>query len=1557
MTTDSDKTLQLKRALQAIKELRARLEQMEQNNRVPVAVIGMACRFPGGAESPEAYWDVFINKVDGITPVPGSRWDMDELFDPDEDAPGKVSTRWGGFLSNLDTFDAAFFGITPREASRMDPQQRLMLEVAWEAFEDAGQPLSRLAGSRTGVFVGIHSHSNGYFMMQATDPEDIDIYTGTGTSHSVVSGRISYLYDLQGPNLALDTACSSSLVAVHLASQSLRNGECDLALAGGVNVMVSPHFSMITSRMRMLAPDGRCKAFDSRADGIGRSEGCGAVVLKRLPDALRDGDPILAVIRGSAINQDGSSNGLTAPNGLSQQAVIRQALENAGVKPEEITYVETHGTGTALGDPIEVEALGAVYGQPRPDGLPLVLGSSKTNVGHMEGAAGIGGLIKAVLALQHRTIPANLHFQKLNPHISLDGTRLQIATDESAWAAGEGRRMAAVSAFGWSGTNAHIVLEEAPAAQPADAAEGAAVEFTHLLVTSAQSGGALNALAQEYARRLRGGDVSLAGLCRTAALRREHLPQRLAVAGRTSTELAERLEAFANDETRPGIATGTRFEGRLPGLVFVFSGQGGHWLGMGRQLMQTEAVFRQAMERCEQAFRPYQDWSLQDQINADDSSSRLDDAYVVQPVLFAFQVALAELWRSWGIVPDAVVGHSVGEAAAAYFAGALSLEDAARIIAHRSQLMHRTSGKGSMAAVGLSITEAQALIAPVSDRLSVAVSNSPASSVLSGDPETLESVLADLRARNIFCRPVKISVAAHSPQMQALRPELVTALRGIQPRAANIPIFSTVMAAPVPGENLDADYWGRNLCQPVRFAETTTRLLEDGNAIFVEVNPHPILLNAIEQTAQAHDPDRRLALVASMRRGEDETLGMRAGLGNLFAVGCTPNWDAVLAPYTGQPVRLPRYPWQRERYWLDVKPTADTLSNWFYYVDWKAQAQDAAPAGDPGHWMVFCEPGEGSAGEAIAAHLEGLGGTVTRVWPGDSFGMTTARGFTLDPREPGHFDLLFDRVRSLGSEPRGVAFCWSLSAPESELLTTPALEQAQQGFLGGALNLVQGLLKAAMKPRIWFITRQAQPAGGTRATGVAQATLWGFGRVLAFENPEIWGGLVDIDEHSAEQAAKEILGPVDQQVALRNGRRFFAQLARQITPPAADDGPAFDPNASYLITGGLGGLGLKVAAWMAARGAKHLSLMGRSAGSDVSRVAARELENTTGAQVVLVRGDASRAEDVERILAEIAASAPPLRGVVHAAGVVEDGVLAGQNWSAYEKVLAAKVSGAWNLHQFTKDLPLDHFVLFSSASSLLGTPGQSNYAAANAFLDALAFERQSSGLPARVINWGAWGEVGMAAQSDRPAALSNIGLSSFSPEKGLVGFQRALRQDRPQVAVMSMNWAQYLDHRPRGVENTFFAAFASPQTAQAAQQVKPGGLPDQLEQLEAAEPKDRQALLAGQVAAIVARITHRDNPETINRDQGFFQMGVDSLIAVELKNTLQKTYGRSLRTTLVFDFPSVNLLSRYLYSELYPQQQAQAHAEPEAAESLDDLSRDDLKNMLDDELRMLEEDM
>lgn len=928
--TEADQTTQLKRSLQAIKDLRTRLERSEHAQREPIAIIGMACRFPGGSDSPETFWNMLKNGADGITTTPSDRWNADAFFDTDPDTPGKISSRWGGFLSQINSFDAAFFGISPREAARMDPQQRLLLEVSWEALDDAGLDTKKLAGSHTGVFIGIHSQSSDYYLMQASDLNSMDMYTGTGTSHGVVSGRLAYLLDLHGPNVALDTACSSSLVAVHMAVQSLRNNECNLALAGGVNMMLTPHFTIATSHMRLMAADGRCKTFDARADGFVRGEGSGMIVLKRLSNAQADGDPILAIIRGSAVNQDGHSNGLTAPNGLSQQNVIRKALENASVPPEQITYVETHGTGTALGDPIEVEALTAVLGVSGTNHHPCFLGSVKTNIGHLEGAAGIAGLIKTVLALQHHTIPSNLHFQKLNPHISLADTRLKIASQEYPWQSSDESRFAGVSSFGWSGTNAHLILEEAPQTKTNQQTHPSHTSHTteevhphYILPISARSSQALKALTQAYLEKLSIAELSLTDLCYSASLHRSHYDHRLAISGQTAERLIDGLSAYVNDESHSSLVTGYVEENRQPGLVFVFPGQGGQWVGMGRQLLAEDMTFKQAIERCTEAFQSHVDWNLIDILTSDDQSNRLEEIDVVQPVLFAIQVALTECLRAHGIVPEAVIGHSLGEVAAAHIAGALTLADAAHVICARSHLMRRLSGKGAMAVVELTADEAQDLLKDFSDKLSIAVSNSFRSTVLSGDRDALELLLKKLRDENIFYRMVKVDVAAHSPQMEAIRPELVKNIEEIKPQTTPIPMYSTVTTELISGQALNAEYWGYNLRQPVLFGKAIEQACQDGYSVFLEIGPHPILVQPIDTILQHNNIVGKA--VSTLKRDEPDLSMLFNALGTLYVNGTAINWQAWQSS-TARYIKLPSYPWQRETHWLEQTASRDRLS-------------------------------------------------------------------------------------------------------------------------------------------------------------------------------------------------------------------------------------------------------------------------------------------------------------------------------------------------------------------------------------------------------------------------------------------------------------------------------------------------------------------------------------------------------------------------------------------------------------------------------------------------------
>ena len=879
----------------------------------PIAIIGVGCRFPG-ASDPAAFWRLLRDGVDAIREVPADRFDQHAFYDPNPAAPGKMNTRWGGFLDQVDQFDANFFGISPREALRMDPQQRLLLEVTWDALQDAGQVPEHLAGTPVGVFIGIAT--NDYGRLQWNDLAHIDAYAGTGNALSIAANRISYLFDFRGPSLALDTACSSSLVAVHLACHSLRTGEATLALAGGVNLILSPAIAINFTKAGAMAPDGRCKAFDARANGYVRSEGAGVVVLKLLANALADGDPIYAVIRGSAVNQDGRSNGLMAPNPLAQEAVLREAYRQAAVSPGKIQYVEAHGTGTLLGDPIEAKALGAVLAVERPPGRPCAVGSVKTNLGHLEAAAGIAGLIKVALALRHREIPPSLHFEKPNPYIPFDEIPLRVQTALGPWPVEFGPALAGVSSFGFGGTNAHVVLQEAAPAIPAmPAAERKT--GTHLLPLSAHSPQALQSLARVWQDFLATPEsaASLPDICYTASVRLGHHDHRLAVTGTSPAQLIESLEAFLRGEARPGLSFGRKPSARRRKLVFVFPGQGSQWFGMGRRLLEQEAVFREVIERCDRAMRPYGDWSLLAELTVPDAAqSRLNEIDIIQPALFAIQLALAALWRSWGIEPQAVVGHSLGEVAAACVAGALSFDDAVRVVCQRSRLFKRTVGQGAMAAVELSIEDAQRLLVGHEDRVSIAVSNGPTSTVLSGDPAALAAIVDELQHADIFCRMVKVEFAAHSPQMEPLRADLLQALDGLQPRAESVPITSTVTGQAMHGLEFDALYWARNMREPVLFSAAVQHLVADGHDIFLEISPNPILLSAMQQGF--HQFGQEAAVLPSLRREEDEHTVLLGSLGALYTLGYPVDWNLIY-PDGGRCIPLPLYPWQRERCWFE----------------------------------------------------------------------------------------------------------------------------------------------------------------------------------------------------------------------------------------------------------------------------------------------------------------------------------------------------------------------------------------------------------------------------------------------------------------------------------------------------------------------------------------------------------------------------------------------------------------------------------------------------------------
>ncbi|MFG3510704.1 amino acid adenylation domain-containing protein [Streptomyces sp. NPDC047821] len=938
----------LRRAMAAVLQLQQRNAELENQRHEPVAIVAMACRLPGGVDTPRAFWDLLAEERDAIGPLP-SRWDAFDLYDPDPGAPGKSYAREGGFLDGVEEFDAEFFGISPREAQSMEPQQRVVLEASWEALERAGLRSDQFKGSRTGVYIGAMRPD---YETIRTDLELLDGYQGTGVSCSVISGRVSYALGLQGPAVTVDTACSSSLVAIHLAATALRNGECDMALAGGVTVMSSPGMFVESSRLGAMSPDGRCKSFSAEADGGGWSEGVGILVLKRLSAAQRDGDRVLAVIRGSAVNQDGRSQGLTAPNGPAQQRVIHDALAASRLTPADIDAVEAHGTGTPLGDPIEAGALTGVFGPGRAAGEPVYLGSSKSNIGHCQAAAGVVGVMKMVLALQNDTLPKTLHAERPSPHIAWEGSGLELLREARAWPRGERTRRAGVSAFGISGTNAHVVLEEAPAHREADAEAGSTapeagsvardgLPATLPLVLSGHDEQALAAQAGRWAAWLEANrDVPFADLVRTAALHRSHGETRASVLAAGAEDAADALRALAEGLPHPDTVVGrARERGKA---VFVFPGQGSQWAGMGRALLAESDVFRRAVERCDAALEPYTGWSVLDLLRGDagDDLPSLERIDVLQPALFAVMIGLAELWRSLGVEPAAVVGSSQGEVPAAVVAGALSLEDGARLTALRSQgQLRECSGRGAMALVEMPLAEVEELIAPYGEALSVAVVNTAASAVVSGDVAAVESLLAELAGRDVFSRRIQSDTAGHSAHVDPVLPWLAERLSGLEARPSQVPFYSTVTGGLLDGTRLDADYWCRNVRDTVRMDLALGELVASGHDVFVEISPHPVLsMPLTSATAEAHG-----VVVGSLSRDRGGLSQVLRSVGALHVQGHPVDWDRVLGGGpAADPAEAPTYAFQRRYYWADAPAPASTARP----AAREQRAPDGTAAGD-----------------------------------------------------------------------------------------------------------------------------------------------------------------------------------------------------------------------------------------------------------------------------------------------------------------------------------------------------------------------------------------------------------------------------------------------------------------------------------------------------------------------------------------------------------------------------------------------------------------------------------
>ncbi|MFJ5130901.1 type I polyketide synthase [Streptomyces sp. NPDC088555] len=1737
----------------------------------PLAVVGVGLRMPGDAHDLDSLWDVLAEGRDTVTRIPADRFDIDAFYDPDPDAEGKTYARHASFLDDVAHFDASFFGISPREAEPMDPQHRLLLEAAWNSLEDAGIRPRELRDSRTGVFVGAGVGEYGKYR-----PGDApDTYTLTGTLPSFNAGRLSYHLGLQGPALSIDTACSSSLVALHLACEALRNDECELALAGGVQVLTDPGAFIALSRSHALSPDGRSKAFSAEADGYGRGEGVGVVAVMRLSDAIEQDRTVLGVIRATAINHDGASSGITAPNGSSQQKVIRAALRSAGLSTGDVDYVECHGTGTALGDPIEVQALAAVYGEGREPGRELGLGTAKSVIGHLESAAGIAGVCKMLAAFKKDALPGTRHSSPRNPNIAWDDLPVRVVDELTPWVRDAARvRRAGVSSFGLSGTNAHVIVEEPPLAEPSGAGvSGGPVP----VVVSGRDESALREQAGRWASWLSGREgVGLVDVAVTAGRHRSHFGSRASVVAADSAELVGALEALAGGRAHDAVVTGGAE--RRGKVVFVYPGQGSQWVGMGRELLASSEVFAESVDACDVALRPFTGWSVREVLaGVEGEHPPFDRVDVVQPALFAMGVALSALWRSLGVVPGAVVGHSQGEVVAAVVSGALTLEQGAQIVAQRSKAVLACAGLGGMALIERPVALVEEFLAPYGDALSVAAVNTAGSTVISGRAEAVERIVAELQARDVYARKINVDYASHNAQMDPLLPGLASGFEGLVPRRAGIPFYSTVTGEVSDGTGLDGAYWCRNLREPVRFDRALNRLLDEGHGVFVEISAHPVLSMPLTDGSA----DRGGIVVGSLARRSGGMAQLFRNLGLLHVQGHDIDWDRVLG--AGSLLNLPTYAFQRERYWLPVpKSTGDAgslgleasphpwlgavtaladgeghlitgrlsladqpwlkdhtvfgsvivpgtgllelataaaheagadgiaeltlaeplviddavriqitvgapradgrrpltihsrsddaqdgwtrhasgelreeatdgtpdafaeLRRWpvagaervdldGFYERFGAQGIDYGPTfrgltelwsrGDTAYGSVRLPDGAAGAEyhlhpalldtalhimkgvtlargeeepegallpfewtdvELYAAHsgelrvridVESSGtGQEIRVWASDATGEPVVRIGGLHLRRATAEQLR--AARNNGADglhrlefqpvtapvPQGAVADAVLTGTGelAALLGVPALSDIDEltALLDGApqaparvvvdttgrppfsnaseaackateyvLAQLQELLsdeRLASTELVWITRGSVAAAPGDRLEGLPYAPLWGLIRSARAEHPERRLRLVDLGPESADRdALARALAVTDEpELAVRDGEVTAARLVRETAAAGVGAVRPFDPEGTVLITGGTGELGRETARHLVRHhGVRHLVLTSRrGAEAPGARELIHDLEEEGAECVRVVACDVTRRDDVAKVLG-LAEKDRPWTAVLHLAGILDDGVLLGQDAARLSRVMAPKVKGAHHLDELTDGLDLAAFVLFSSAAGTVGTAGQSIYGAANTYLDALAARRRAEGRPVTSLAWGLWHQAGVGMTSHLGVVelerMRRQGIAPLPFEQGLALLDAALARPADNFVPVKLDLRVVRRAAERGQDTPGLFRALVRQRVRRVSAVTTAASPAGLrEQLLAAPGDRRPELVTEMVLREVATVLGASGAGSLSPQQVLKELGLDSLMAVELRRRLSAESGISLPATLAFDYPTPGHIARLILGRM-----------------------------------------
>jgi acyl transferase domain-containing protein/acyl-CoA synthetase (AMP-forming)/AMP-acid ligase II/pimeloyl-ACP methyl ester carboxylesterase/acyl carrier protein len=1470
-------------------------------NYQQIAIIGMACRFPG-ANNPTEFWTLLSEGKDAISEC--DRWSGSDYY---------------GAIADVDKFDPQFFGISPREAQRMDPQQRLLLEVSWSALEDAAIAPDSLANSATGVFIGISSSD--YVQIQNHYGMEFDAYGGTGNAHSIAANRLSYTLDLKGPSLSIDTACSSSLVAVHLAINSLRNGECTTAIVGGVNLMLSPELTQTFSLAGMMAEDGRCKTFDADADGYVRGEGCGVVILKPLEVALQEGDNVLAVIKGSAVNQDGRSNGLTAPNGLAQQEVIRSAIANAKITPEELSYIEAHGTGTKLGDPIEVNSLKAVLKGKHT----CYLASVKTNIGHLEAAAGIAGLIKTVLCLQKETIPPHLNFKSLNPHIDFQDTPLAIPTESQLWQKGDKPRLAGISSFGFGGTNAHVIIGDVTNVETnSSLSPSQNNRLLHLLTLSAKNESALTDLVTGYQKYLETNlDVAIEDLCLSTNVGRNHFSHRLAITVESRQQLLEKINSYLLKDKEPGIVKSIVEPSFRAKIAWLFTGQGSQYVGMGYQLYQTQPVFRQALELCGEILQPYLDANLIDIIYPDReiklNSNLLDETQYTQAAIFALEYALAQMWLAWGIKPNVVMGHSVGEYVAATIAGVFTLEDGLKLIAERGKLMQALPQNGSMFAIFSDEKTVQNLISPYREEVTIAAINGDHNIVISGANNAIAEIISKLEIQGINSKQLNVSHAFHSPLMQPILEDFRRVAETINYQKPQITIVSNVTGQIITEAITTAEYWVNHVIAPVRFIQGIKELQKQECQIFLEIGAKPILLGMGRNVIDLPQPPKSnldkeewggSLCLPSLRLRKSDWSQILKSVTCLYSQGVKINWANFNENYNGKKIQLPTYPFQRQSYWLEVNEQSDRANSIvsklnfkqrssldYYQIQWQLNQQsltDLTPQfAKTGKWLII---GNSSNLETeITRQLEQY--------------LDRYRQEYLVISSQEIETQLKEFLTTIGSENQfqGIIYLASLEEITDLELSTKTIEEYQAKNYTAILKLIQTLYQKSIVAPLWIVTRGAQKIENNlvNSSSILSNAFWGLGKVIASEHPESYGGIIDLSLQPETEEANKILTAItnsdrEDYLVLRQDKIYLPRLTKTVITKQP---LKINSEGAYLITGGLGSLGLQVAQWLVGKGAKYLILLGRSNPNLAAQKVIQVLESQ-GVTIQTVAADLADYEEVKQVIQQINV---PLKGIIHSAGVLEDGLLQNQTWAKFQKVLKPKANGAWNLHLCTKNLDLDFLVFFSSIASLVGSPGQSNYAVANATLDAIANYRHSLGLPALSINWGAWDNGGMATSK----GFNRQGLELIEPQQGLAALETLLSSNVGQIGVMSVDWSKLSKTYPYLRQTNYFARLIPELTSTGSQTESQT---DVYRELLALPVAARETYLREYLVKAIAKILQVP-PQNLTTSQSLFDLGMDSLMLMEAINQLKEDLHLMLYPREFYERPKITALAAYLASE------------------------------------------